>query len=318
MEAILFQLIEWLQKGKEAVLVMILFSHGSTPRKAGAEMIVNDKETYGTIGGGKVEYHATQLARECLSKRQSMIKDYRLQKDDLDQLGMICGGQMQVAFQYFTKDDLPALQVIDQLEPCWYDLSIQSQQWDYHITCQKDVMHHDLPYYKKNADAIYFTIPIHLCGKVYLFGGGHIAKELCWLLSRLGFHCVVIENGEIEIDGHDYANAQIQIIPFEQLSGHLSFTSEDYAIIITRGHAYDATILAQVLHYPLAYIGMIGSHRKIEATYTKLTLENHYTQADFERVHAPIGLSIGAQTPEEIAIAICAEIIQVRNEHRTR
>ncbi|HKJ64369.1 MAG TPA: XdhC family protein, partial [Desulfopila sp.] len=86
---------------------------------------------------------------------------------------------------------------------------------------------------------------------------------------------------------------------------------DDYVVIVTRGHLHDRTVLAQALRTDAGYIGMIGSRRKRAAIYT--TLKNDgFTDTDLARVHNPIGLPIGADTPEEIAVSIAAELIQVR------
>ena len=82
-------------------------------------------------------------------------------------------------------------------------------------------------------------------------------------------------------------------------------------MIVTRGHIHDKTVLAQALKSSARYVGMIGSRRKRDLIYEKL-LEEGFTKQDLERVHAPIGLAIGAETPEEIAVSIVAELIQVR------
>jgi xanthine dehydrogenase accessory factor len=82
-------------------------------------------------------------------------------------------------------------------------------------------------------------------------------------------------------------------------------------VIVTRGHIHDKTVLTQALRTPAKYVGMIGSRRKRNMIYDSL-LKEGFTKADIDRVHAPIGLDIGAETPEEIAVSIVAELIQVR------
>lgn len=106
MKSIFFELMEQLKTGQDIEFVTILHNNGFTPRKAGANMIVLGDSTIGTIGGGNVEYQSILLARELLKQKKSMVKEFLLSKEDRDQIGMICGGDMLVAFQYLSQQDL--------------------------------------------------------------------------------------------------------------------------------------------------------------------------------------------------------------------
>ncbi len=97
---------------------------------------------------------------------------------------------------------------------------------------------------------------------------------------------------------------------FNDAFSGLSVGRDDFIVILTRGHLHDKTVLAQALKTGAGYIGMIGSRRKRDAIYGAL-LEEGFGQRDIDRVHSPIGLSIGADTPEEIAVSIVAEMIQI-------
>jgi xanthine dehydrogenase accessory factor len=98
---------------------------------------------------------------------------------------------------------------------------------------------------------------------------------------------------------------------FEAALDGIGIGQGDYIVILTRGHLHDRTVLAQALKTDAGYIGMIGSRRKRDAIYTSL-LKDGFSQADIDRVHSPIGLAIGAETPEEIAVSIVAEMIRHR------
>jgi xanthine dehydrogenase accessory factor len=105
---------------------------------------------------------------------------------------------------------------------------------------------------------------------------------------------------------------QIKVIPsFPQAFEGLEIDRDGYVVIVTRGHLHDKTVLEQALKTDAGYIGMIGSRRKRDLIYREL-LTKGFSQAELGRVHAPIGLAIGAETPEEIAVSIVAELIQVR------
>jgi xanthine dehydrogenase accessory factor len=162
-------------------------------------------------------------------------------------------------------------------------------------------------------DKRFFVEPTVLPGTVYLFGAGHVSRPVAELASLVDFQTVVID------DRDEFANAErfpradrVIVAP----SSHQSFEGleidrDSYLVIVTRGHLHDKTVLEQALKTDAGYIGMIGSRRKRDLIYQEL-LTKGFSQKDLGRVHAPIGLAIGAETPEEIAVSIVAELIQVR------
>ena len=161
----------------------------------------------------------------------------------------------------------------------------------------------------------FYVEPISLAGVTYVFGGGHVARELVPVLEHVGFRCIVFE------DRPDFATRELFPTAFGLVLGDFSAIGEririgprDNVVIMTRGHGFDYEVLAQALATPAAYIGCIGSRRKVAATKARLFAEKGYTEEDFARVHTPIGLDIGAETPAEIAISVAAEMIRFRAE----
>lgn len=148
--------------------------------------------------------------------------------------------------------------------------------------------------------------------RLVLCGGGHVSLEVAYMAARLEFEIIVIDDRE------EFANqarfpmaSQVLCMPFMQALDDLGSGPTDYFVILTRGHAFDGKCLAHVLQGDYAYVGMIGSKVKVAAV-MKQMLEEGYTRAQLSGVHTPIGLSIGAQTPAEIAVSILGEIIQER------
>jgi len=123
---------------------------------------------------------------------------------------------------------------------------------------------------------------------------------------------VVIDDRPEFADPKKFPDAmEVYQYPFEGVLDRLPIDESSYLVIVTRGHIYDKTVLAQCLKTNAKYIGMIGSRRKRNLIYENLLGEG-LTQDDLDRVHAPIGLHIGAETPEEIAVSIVAELIKIR------
>lgn len=157
-----------------------------------------------------------------------------------------------------------------------------------------------------------FVTPCSALHRVILFGGGHICLHLAKLVKMVGFSLVVAD------DRHEFVNPErfpdaddLWHTPFETVLKDRKTTSHDYLVIVTRGHQHDATVLYQALKSEAGYVGMIGSRRKREIVYKDL-LNKGITQAELDEVYSPIGIKIAAQTPEEIAVSIVAELIDVR------
>ena len=110
----------------------------------------------------------------------------------------------------------------------------------------------------------------------------------------------------------------MRLIDFTNLAASVTITPEDYICVMTRGHAFDAVVQAQAMMSPACYIGVIGSRRKIAGVTARLKEEYGFADAEFDRVTSPIGLAIRAETPEEIAISIAAQLIALRAERTGR
>jgi len=155
--------------------------------------------------------------------------------------------------------------------------------------------------------------PLPKSGTVVLIGGGHVSKEVAKLAAYVDFEVVVCDDRR-EFSNRErfpMARATHVIKDFKDLFQIMGQGEDYYLLIVTRGHSYDRDALAQALRTPARYIGMIGSRSKRDITYSRLR-EQNFSDADFARVHCPVGISIGSETPEEIAVSILAELIAAR------
>lgn len=151
-------------------------------------------------------------------------------------------------------------------------------------------------------------------GRVYIFGGGHLAQELVPVLSHLGFWCMVMDDREEYTDPNLFPGVQeTKTVDFTALSEILEVKKEDYLVVVTRGHRCDADVERFALRTPASYIGVVGSKRKTQYVREKLLAEG-FSDEELDRVYAPIGIDIGSETPAEIAISIAAQLIQIRSE----
>jgi xanthine dehydrogenase accessory factor len=305
------------RSGEDIVLVSVIGESGSTPRGAGARMAVRkDGTSIGTIGGGAVEYRSTQLAAEALEQKKSYIQGFRLRPNDIADLGMICGGDLEVYFQYIegNSENTALLEEIDmQLdrdEDSWLVTGIHGEdRWTMQISNEIDGL-------SNGNDIKYFKEPLTKAGKVCIFGGGHISQKLVPVLDSVGFKCFVID------DKPEFANADLfpkaketLVADFTDFGAAVGINPSDYVVILTRGHKNDYDVLSQALKTDACYIGLVGSRTKIGKTRERLVSDG-FPEDAFDRVYAPIGTAIKAETPEEIAISIAGEMIKVRAELR--
>lgn len=328
----IFELLsDALQKGEAAVLCTIITGHGSAPRGAGAKMLVfQSGTTCGTVGGGAVELHCIELAKKVLSSGEDIIQPFCLAPNEVNDIGMVCGGAVTVCFRRFDSADLPfvsrALTVLRGEENAWLILRMENTGkvdlglYDEELGLQflSDVPNDLL---KKNlhtgtelvtGEVSYYFEPISVRGKVYIFGGGHVCTELSPLLSRLGFRVCVFDNREAFAKAETFPGAYRVILgDFKDIFSKIAITKDDYAIIMTPGHQADSEVLKQVLQTEAAYIGCIGSKQKIAVTEEAL-LQAGYTKDQLARIVSPIGLSILAETPAEIAVSIAGQLICLR------
>lgn len=152
--------------------------------------------------------------------------------------------------------------------------------------------------------------------RLVVFGAGHIGAEVIRMARHLGFRRVLADDRPSMLTGEAIDPGVETVHCADRYAGALPTADErTYVVVVTRCHETDREILARLAGAPAAYIGMIGSRRKIEAVLTDLE-QRGLSRSRFARLHAPIGLEIGARSPAEIALAILAELIAVRNGAR--
>src|SRR6202042_359410 len=161
-----------------------------------------------------------------------------------------------------------------------------------------------------------FVEPVLPTPMLYIFGAGHVSTAVANVASQAGFKIGVIDDREAFANAERFPMATEIYTSYDEAFEKIQPNSSTYLLIVTRGHSGDMRVLAwavgtEARGFTPRYIGMMGSKRKVIAVYKALEKEG-FSAAQFERVHAPVGLDIGALTPEEIAVSIAAELIAVR------
>jgi xanthine dehydrogenase accessory factor len=164
---------------------------------------------------------------------------------------------------------------------------------------------------ERKADVFFDVLPA--IRKIVIVGAGHLAIPLVKFAKTLGFHVTVLDDRVIYANRDRFPDADVVLAGDMAVTLRgLEITTNTYIVLITRGHQFDEPCLREVIHSPAKYIGMIGSRRRIKACFIRFRDEDGIPEELLKRVNAPIGLDIGAETPEEIALSIISEVVKVR------
>ncbi len=340
------RLTELLGGGERLALCTLIRLTGSGPRRAGTKMLLREGGgSIGTIGGGALEAKTTTWALEALRTGRALCRPFALDLQQASDEGMTCGGEVEVLIEPLEGSTPAArdffgrvLGALTRSEHGWLATAITPGDRDVvaehflvvgrrtvaSLSASDHTLPEDLltatapraPTLAERGAVHYFLEPVTLPITVYIFGGGHIAASLVPLCDLLGFQTVVVE------DRADFASRErfpqaMRLVVVPSFDSALAEPSlgpigkDSYVVIVTRGHGGDLAVLRQALRLEPGYIGMIGSRRKRQVVFDQLSTEG-FTAEDFARVLCPVGLPIGAETPEEIALSIAAQIVATR------
>lgn len=236
-----------LDSGGRGALATVVRASGSTPQQVGARLLLRpDGTSVGTVGGGAIEHAVLDELRACVvdGKPRTLVKD--LMRD----LGMCCGGRMEVLVE-----------------------------------------------------------PVEGRPRLILFGAGHVAKPTAALARTLGFRVVVVDDRE-DLNT-DVRFPECERVLAEPKEAAIATTDRDWLLVVTHDHRLDEEALDAYARRPHAYLGVIGSRRKIYRILQRIAAKHGLPS--LEKVYAPVGLDIGAVSPEEIAVSIGAELVALRH-----
>ena len=256
------KILELQESNRAFVIATVIESKGSAPGKSGFKIVVDSQgNTYGTVGGGEIEFEVIEHCKRLMSIGKNEVKKYLLTKkdviveEDITIVPMICNGNITIFYE------------VSGVKP-----------------------------------------------EVYIFGGGHVGQALLRILSSLGYHIKLIDNRE------EFCNPSTAPSADEYIcTDYIDFTEQfepsenSYLISLTHGHSFDYEILKRVYSRKLnvKYIGVISSKSKGKQLKDKL-LDEVSEDLDFSKLHTPIGLKIGGDSADEIALSIAAELQTVR------
>ncbi|MGO9110878.1 MAG: XdhC family protein [Thermoguttaceae bacterium] len=340
------KIVELIDGGVQLAVALVVSAQGSTPQRTGARAIVEQSgRLWGTVGGGTVEAHALRTAAEACQSQRPCFLDFEMNNLDAANEAAICGGRMrllvdptvarhrscfaqaadavanrrhgclltrirtlpeaEVVVQWLTVDSLPATGSFpgsDAIRSCLE--SGRPQRFVAKAQASAD------------AEEV-FVEPVLPQPLLVVAGGGHVGRAVALEALRVGFEVTVVD------DRPEFAAAALFPPSVNVLCGSVPeqiaacpLDEDSFVVLATRGHRHDAQALAVCIHRCLAYLGMIGSRRKVALIRKNFLEAGLATEEEFDRVSAPIGLEIGAETVPEIAVSIVAQLIAVRRKGR--
>jgi xanthine dehydrogenase accessory factor len=358
MDTMYLHFLKILETHKPLALATLLRTSGSTPQVPGASALFSmEGLVAGTLGGGVLEFEAGIRAREALETGNSLLYEYDLDADIHEKKAAVCGGKATILIDAhperseaaFVKlrsafNDFRPGAIITKGSSFPGQCIIEERVW-----IEADVMHdlkgEDESGFKKSiqrsiknripvfimphkehsltgsgiSTAWIFIDPVIPPERLVIIGGGHVGRALLRQTSRLGFDITIIDNRP-GIIPEDEVPAGVKIVTgdIEKETARLRIDKDTYIVIATQGHQFDADALKICIRSGAAYIGLMGSHRKITSMRERFVDEEWATGSEFDAVYAPVGIDIHSETVEEIAVSIAAELIKVRKEQRER
>jgi xanthine dehydrogenase accessory factor len=291
------------------VIATVTSTKGSVPREVGAKMLISaDGTAWGTVGGGAGEAKVYHQALELLPTGSKKFVEIDLTGTP-DTQG-VCGGKMLVWLEVWSESE--NLDLVNQI----INILISGKS----LAIVTPFQRHAQPYLEtadspnlpelKNDAFVEILIPPPT---LLIIGAGHIGFYLAQVAKIAGFEIIIHD------DRPEFANTgrfpQASLVlnqPLNSLTETLAKIPNLYVALVTRGYLQDLAALEMLSNLQLKYIGMVGSKKRVHTVYEKLSVIREFLQ----QIYAPIGLDIGALTPEEIAVSICAELIKVRRGGR--
>lgn len=310
---------------RSAMLCTIVSRRGTTPRGVGTAMVVDENGAqFGTVGGGEAEFQVKQDALELLCENASALRSYAVHPGEGENCAA-SGGEIDVLFRLFAGENgrrlaQRALESLDREEGffvCSADYKTLGETEYIPAWAAKDDSALR-PYLAKAPlltaeDPKRFIEPLFPPPRAVILGGGHVAKALVPVLAQLGLRVWVVEDRDTLCDASRFPLAERVLSEVQdRFFDELELNERDAVISLVRGRGIDFSILDAALRTRAGYIGAIGSHSHAKKMRDQL-LSRGFSKEQIARIHSPVGLDIGAESPEEIAVSIAAEWIACRN-----
>jgi xanthine dehydrogenase accessory factor len=336
--------VEFIDSGRPFALAVVLRGLGSIPRKAGTKAIVDASGSiWGTIGGGLLESEAQRQSLIAIRSRRPLSFDFKFTGSSACGGEPVCGGTVRILIDptapehratyaaaaemlrqrrrgvlLTTVDATAGLPRVEVMLLAATDLAKDTQPGSVQLAIARGEAQFFVSNPQPESAVEGLAEPLIPAPLLIVAGGGHVGQALAEQARLVGFDIVVVEDRPQFADAALYpADVATRCGTIASLQDELPITSDTYIAIVGRGHLADSENLATCIGKPAAYIGLLGSRRKIALLRHHFIETGKATAEQFDRIHAPIGLEIGAETVSEIAASIVAQLVAVRRQGRT-
>jgi xanthine dehydrogenase accessory factor len=313
-------------------LASVAKRHGSLPMSATAKLLVTaGGARIGTVGGGCLEAEIIERAHDVLQTRVPALSSHSLNAELAGDYGLTCGGTAELFIEpVFADERLAAVYAAASALMARGERALMATGVDWSGGVMKAISHSgrtigadsDLVRLGLGAFDTMSELPSlengvlvePLSGKprLVVFGAGHVGARVAEAAAFAGWRVTVADDRADFADARRLPFAERAVVcDFHDVTSAALLDADTYVVIATRGHQHDVVLAGQLVPLPLRYLGMLGSRRKVALT-EKVLREWGVTNEAIDKVYAPVGLSIGADTPEEIAVSVVAEMISVR------
>lgn len=307
-------ILDKLQDNQKVYVLTVIENFGSSPGRKGFKMLIaDDGFIFGSVGGGVMEFSLVEEASSLLKQDNSptFIKKQIHKGNIKDGSGMICSGEQTVAFHCLNNNHITTIKEVifclqngEKGSLCltpnsfYFSHKLLENQFEYEINSTED-----------------WSFKEHIGFKetLYIVGGGHVGVAVSELFAKLGFYVIVFDNRENlnTLENNSFAH-QKHVIDYKSINNYISKGNSSYVAIMTNKYTDDKLVLSKLFKNNYKFIGVLGSKAKLKTMWEVLQNEG-VSQELLNKIHAPIGISIKSETPEEIAVSIAAQIIQIKN-----
>ena len=308
-----------LERGERVFVACVAESTRGSPGTAGAKLLVAEgRELLGTIGGGMMEHRLVEQARQLLCGDAVRPEKHTLVHSDTaagEQSGMVCEGSQSNVFCVLSGDRDRAIvgaiaAALRDDRPAWMAIDADGLRL---VEREADLSR---PPYALTGEGERWRYEEDLLGRrrLAVIGGGHCAVALAEAMARLGYRTQIFDT-RTEVVTHERAAAVgtvTHVSDYAEAGPLISWPQLTAVVVMTADYLTDVRALLGTAGLPLPFVGLMGGRRKIARIFAKLR-EEGMTQEALDRVHAPVGLDIGSDTPEEIAVSVAAQILRERN-----
>jgi xanthine dehydrogenase accessory factor len=352
MEDIIEETSLLLARGERAALATLVWSSGSIPMSDRAKMLILvDGKLKGTIGGGCLEAEVLDMGRAVLASGESKLLRYTMTEKQAGESGLNCGGTVRIFISPVDPEgdgevfarmvrERTARQGCTLVTPLWEKgggrmlfcengerlgglgkEGVEGQVGkrveeliggERGSVVELDLEREEARNLGFDQVAELFVEPFPPPPVLYIFGGGHVGGQIASLAKNVGFRVVMIDDRPLFANPERHPDADEWVVgDMDTVFAELDIDDQSYIVAVTRGHQHDEKVVEKGIGTPARYIGMLGSERKKMVMWKRIA-QRGGDRGGLDRVFAPIGFNIGADSPEEIAVSVVAELIEVR------